>query len=98
ASLVLHGETHTVTNSISEALGRAEEGDTIIIPGPQVYRERLVIAKPVRLIGANSPVVDSGGSGTTVLVTAPGVELRGLVLRNSGQDLAGYDSAIRIEA
>jgi len=88
--------THTVTDSISLAISNAHPGDTVVIPGPRVYREQIVINKPLRVIGTNSPIIDAGGSNHTINITAEGVKITGITARNSGKDLNTLDSAIMI--
>lgn len=90
--------TVPVTNSISEAIALAQEGDTVVLSGPTVYHERIVLNKPIRLLGTNAPIVDGGGSGTPLDIRAPNSEARGLVIRNSGHDIAAFDSGIMITA
>ena len=68
--------------SIGEALERAAPGDTVRV-GPGVYRERLVVERPVVLLGEGEPVVDAGGEGHVIEAFAP-IELRGFLLRASG--------------
>ena len=53
--------TFPVTDSISNALAQAQAGDTILVPGPGAFREHVVVAKSVRLLGTNAPVIDAGG-------------------------------------
>ena len=96
--VALQGATLTVTDSITGALARANHGDTILVPGPRIYSEHLVVDKTVTLAGTNAPVINGDGMGTTLLVTAPGVRLTGLALCDSGSNLAANDSGIRIEA
>lgn len=88
--------TVPVTDSICQAISRAQPGDTILIQGPRVFQERVVIDKPLRLIGTNSPAIDAGNSGTPLIVAAPDCEVQGLVIQNSGRDLSAFDSGIMI--
>jgi nitrous oxidase accessory protein len=62
-----------------------------------VYRERFTVDKRVALVGRPGAVVDGGGQGTVVRIAAAGAELRGLVLRNSGDSYAREDAGIRID-
>lgn len=96
AAVVSHGATIVATDSIQRALDEARDGDTILVQGPHVFREHMVINKSVRLLGTNSPTLDAGGSGTTLTIQANDVEIRGLQIRNSGKDLAAFDSAVMI--
>ena len=85
-------------DSIAQALAEAQAGDTILVSGPTVFREHVEINKTVLLLGTNAPVIDAGAAGSAVTIHAPGVELRGLSIRNSGRDLGNYDSAVMITA
>ncbi len=76
----------------------AQEGDTVLVQGPAVFHEHVVLRKSVRLLGTNAPVIDADGSGTPLAITAPNCEVRGLVLRNSGHDLTAFDSGVMITA
>ena len=98
SSAALLGATVPVTDSISHALALAQEGDTVLVPGPAVFHEHVVLAKSIRLLGTNAPVIDADGSGTPLAITAPNCEVRGLVLRHSGHDLTAFDSGIMITA
>ena len=86
--------TITAGDSISRALEAAQEDDTVLVQGPAIFHEHVVIGKAVRLLGTNSPVIDGGGSGTPLKVCAQHVEIAGMVIRNSGHDLTAFDSGI----
>jgi nitrous oxidase accessory protein len=58
----------------------------------------VVVDKRVTLIGYDWPVVDGGGEGTVVKLVAPGVVVRGFVIRNSGDSLDAENSGIAVEA
>jgi len=85
-------ERHSVTGALSSACA----GDTIVLVGPKVFREHVIITRPIRLLGTNSAVIDAGADGTPVTVAAPNVEIRGILIRNSGQDLTAFDSGVMI--
>src|SRR5262245_36187935 len=76
-----------VTGSIASAIAAAQPGDTLELAGPAVFAEKVVINKPLRIVGVNSPVLDGGGAGTCVTIAASDVEIRGCTMRNSGKDL-----------
>lgn len=95
-SIHLHGATIVVTDSIERALNEARAGDTVLLRGPRVFRERIVVNKPVRLLGTNSARLDGDGRGTTLTIQANDVEIGGLSISNSGDDLAAFDSAVMI--
>jgi len=90
------GSTFQVTDSISRSVNEAQPGDTILVSGPAVFHERIVLNKPVRLLGTNSPVIDADGAGTCLTMAGPETEVSGFVIRNSGPDLAGFDSGVMI--
>lgn len=83
--------------AIGRAIEEAEEGAVVEI-GPGVYREHVRIGKRVTLVGRGRPVIDGGGSGDVVEITAPGVTFRGFVVRNTGADLDRENAAIRAVA
>lgn len=92
------GTTIPVTNSISEAIAAAQAGDTVLIPGPGVFHEHVVLGKSVRLLGTNAPVIDADGIGTPLTITGVEAKACRLVLKNSGRDLGGFDSGVMITA
>lgn len=69
-------------STVSAAVDSARPGDTVrVLPGR--YRERVVIDRPVTMIGVDRPVIDAGGRGHVLEATAP-VEVRGFELRATG--------------
>jgi nitrous oxidase accessory protein len=83
--------------SIADRIACAAPGDVIEV-GPGVYRERIRIDKPLRLVGVGRPVIDGGGSGDIVEIVAPSVEFSGFEVRNTGIDLDKENCAIRVLA
>jgi nitrous oxidase accessory protein len=96
ASAAANGATIVANDSVALAMAKAQDGDTVLVQGPAVFQERIVIGKTLHLIGTNSPVIDADGSGTPVTIAAPGVEVRGFTIRNSGRDLTTFDSGVMI--
>jgi parallel beta-helix repeat protein len=92
AELVVAGAHPTIT----QALAAAHDGDTVIVPSG-VHREHVVINRRVRLVGRPGAVIDGDDDGTVLRITAPGVEVRGLTLRNSGSTYTTEDAGIRID-
>jgi nitrous oxidase accessory protein len=72
----------TELSTVTEALESAAPGDTVVV-GPGVYRERLVVSRPVVLLGEEWPVIDGEGQGHVIEATAP-IEIRGFIVRGSG--------------
>src|SRR5579884_326688 len=94
--------TYTVSptcprHSISKAIEIANEGDTIEVKAG-VYKERIVIDKPLKLIGINRPVIDGNGEGTVVLIKAPGCTFRGFWVKGSGESLNAEDAGISLDS
>jgi parallel beta-helix repeat protein len=86
----LEPETWTVDGSgsadfqtIQDAINAAQNGDSIFVRRG-VYQEHITVNTSVSLTGENrsATVVDGGGSGTVVLVTADDVKLHGFTVRN----------------
>jgi nitrous oxidase accessory protein len=96
ATIAASSATVPVTTSISFALAQARDGDTVLVPGPVVFHEHVVITKSIRLVGTNSPVIDADHSGTSITIVAPNVEVRDLMIRNSGRNLVMSDSGVMI--
>lgn len=83
--------------SIRAALADARPGDTVRV-GPGVYHGSLLVDRPVTLLGTGRPVVDGGGRGHVVEITAPGVTVRGFTLRASGENPEREDAGVMVRA
>lgn len=81
--------------SIQEQIDSAQPGDTLTFDGG-VYNERVVIDKPLTLMGVNDPVIDGGGDGDVVTITADDVTLSRFVIRNGGQAFSQEPAAVKI--
>lgn len=95
---VVAAETVAVGESLTRAVAAAQPGDTLVLAGPRVFHGPVVLDKPLRLIGANAPVLDGDGVGSVLTITSPDVEVRGVTVRHSGRDLNALDSGIMITA
>ncbi|MDZ4831798.1 MAG: nitrous oxide reductase family maturation protein NosD [Phycisphaerae bacterium] len=93
----LHNRPDGPATSISARIASARDGDVIEI-GPGTYREHLRIDKAVRLVGRDQPVIDGGGDGDIVEITAEGAEFSGFVVRDTGIDLDRENCGIRVLA
>lgn len=95
-SLAATASTVPVTGALAPVVAQAQDGDTILVQGPCVFHEHIVINKSIRLLGTNSPVIDGDDSGTPLTIAAADVEVAGMIVRNSGRDLSKFDSGIMI--
>ena len=73
---------------IQATINRASEGDRIIVKSGN-YRENLNVTKNLSLIGLDSgggkPVIDGGGFGSAVVISADQVLFEGFAVTNSGK-------------
>jgi parallel beta-helix repeat protein len=75
--------------SIQEAVEAASPGDIIEVQAGSYY-ENLNITKPLKIIGIGNPVVDAGGRGSAIMLSAGGITLEGLVAVNAScRDCSG---------
>ena len=80
--------------TVQATIERAGHGDTIVVPAG-TWRGPVVVDKTVTLTSAGG-VIDGGGAGSVVTVTAPGAVLDGLRITHSGRDLQGPDSCVYV--
>jgi len=73
--------------TIQLAVDAANPGDTIFVYSG-TYHENVVIDKALELVGQdrNTTMVDGGGSSDTIYVSAAGMEIRDITVRNSGSN------------
>jgi nitrous oxidase accessory protein len=86
----------TDRGSLQAILDRAAPGDVVVL-GPGSYDGPIRIDKALILRGRDA-IVDGGGVGTPLVVSAPGARVEGLTVQNSGNDVGGPDACIYIEA
>ncbi len=78
---------------VQAAVAAAEPGSTIeLLPG--IHRGPVRLDRAVALVGRDGAVLEAGGHGSVVWVTAEGASVRNLVLRGSGSDLVAMDSGV----
>ena len=81
---------------LQAVLDRARAGDVIEL-APGDYKGAIRIDRHVVLTGRPGAVLDGGGAGNVVTVTAPDVTIRGVTIRGSGRDLQTMDSGVFLE-
>ena len=83
---------------ISPAIAAAASGDVIRVIGG-VYREDLVLDKPLALIGEGHPTLFGTGLGSVVTIVAPGCELSGFTIESSGLgETNEMDAAVQVRS
>lgn len=80
---------------LQAALDRAADGDTVKLEAG-TYRGPLRVDRRITLEGVAGTVVDGGGQGSVITISAPEAAVRGLEIRGSGRSLESMDSAIFI--
>ncbi|RMD63637.1 MAG: nitrous oxide reductase family maturation protein NosD [Planctomycetota bacterium] len=81
---------------LAHAVATAPPGATIRVP-PGVYTGPVRLDRPLTLVGEGWPVLDGGGEGDVVDVTAPDVTVRGFVIRNTGDSLDRENAGVAVE-
>jgi nitrous oxidase accessory protein len=81
---------------LQAVLDRAQDGDIIEL-APGEYKGSIRIDRRVVLTGRPGAVLNGGGAGNVVTVTAPDVTVRGVTIKDSGRDLQTMDSGIFLE-
>jgi nitrous oxidase accessory protein len=101
AALLLPGlaaaEVRTLApgDDLAAALAGAVPGDEIVLSAG-THAGRVTLDRAVTLRGEPGAVLDGGGEGSVVDVTAPGVIVRGLTIRGSGSDRTAMDAGVNL--
>jgi nitrous oxidase accessory protein len=81
---------------IAPAIAAAAAGDVIEVSAG-VYRENLVVDKPLRIVGVGRPVLFGTGVGSVVTLAAGGSEISGFAIEGSGRgDTNQMDAGIQV--
>ena len=83
-------------DGLQAAILAAGPGDTLRLAAG-LHRGAVRIDRPLTLEGAPGAVVDAGGKGQVIRVSAPDVTVRGLVVHGSGTSLADMDAGIFLD-
>ena len=79
---------------LQSILSSATAGDEVRLGGG-TWTGHFRVERAVHLIG-ESALLDGGGTGTVLVVDAPGAIVEGLRIRGSGHDLGGPDSGVYV--
>lgn len=83
------------SKQLIKQVNQANSGDTIIVYSG-VYRVNLTLRVPLHLTGIGNPVLDGGGHGNVVRLSAPNITVKGFTIRNSGINLTTMDAGVFI--
>ena len=62
-----------VFSSITMAINTAKPHDEILVYGKKIYKERLLINKPITLKGVGTPIIDGSKKGNVIEIKADNV-------------------------
>jgi parallel beta-helix repeat protein len=81
-------------SKIQWAIDNASDGDIVFVYN-RTYYENVVVNKTINLIGEdrNNTIIDSGGIGDVVSITANWVNITGFTISNGGYGISIWDSA-----
>jgi nitrous oxidase accessory protein len=88
-------EVSPAPGSVAAAIATAEPGDVVLLR-PGTYAGPLEIARAITLRGEPGAVIDGGGRGTVLRVTASGASVENVTLRGSGGDVQETDAGIHV--
>jgi len=84
------------SGALAERVATASPGAVITV-SPGVHRVNLRITRALTLVGKPGAILDGGGQGDVLRISASDVAVRGLTIRNSGIDLTAMNAGIFIE-
>src|SRR5262245_25583620 len=93
-----NAETLTVAPNrpLQALLDGARAGDVVELAAGE-YHGAIRIDRPLVLTGGRGVVLDGGGDGNVVTISAPDVTIRGVTVRGSGRDLQAMNSGIFLQ-
>lgn len=84
------------TGTLAGRIAGAPEGSTLLVPAG-TYLGPVVIDRTLTLVADGKVILDGGGTGDVVRITADGVTLRGFTVRNSARNVSDEPTGIRLE-
>jgi nitrous oxidase accessory protein len=82
--------------TVSEAVNKAVDGDTVLIRKAVYSVNNIVITKKITLIGDDFPTLDGAGKFQILSITGKGVVVRNIHFANSGYSSVSDISAVKI--
>lgn len=83
-------------DGLAAVVAAAAPGDEIVLSAG-IHAGPVTLDRALTLRGDPGAVLDGGGKGSVVTVTAAGVTVRGLTIRGSGADRAAMDAGLVLE-
>jgi len=84
-------------DALRTAVAGAVDGDTLLLEAG-TYRGPVTIDRSIVVTSEGGAVIDGGGEGTVLEVTAPNVTLQHITIRNSGISLTREDAGVTATA
>lgn len=83
--IISNSTTEIIKNStkLSDILLKSPDYSTLFIYSG-IYKERLSLTRPTRLIGIGNPIIDAGGYGAGISISSSNNIISGLTITNSG--------------
>ncbi len=81
--------------ALARAVKMAEAGDVLRL-GAGTYSGDVVVDRPLTITGNPGTVIEGSGTASVIVVQAPDVTLRGLLIRGSGSSNQALDAAVRL--
>lgn len=86
----------TDTATLTQALTRAQDGDTIVL-ATAVYEGNFTVSRAIHLKGEAGATLDALRQGSALTIAAPKVIVEGLNIRHWGRDLYYHDAGILLQ-
>ncbi|MFC6688398.1 nitrous oxide reductase family maturation protein NosD [Jhaorihella thermophila] len=81
--------------ALAEAMKTAGAGDTLRL-APGIHAGPVTLDRPLSLVCAEDAVIDGGGQGSAVTVSAPDSMVQGCIIRGSGSSHDAIDSGVKL--
>ncbi len=87
----------THVRTIQEGINNASSGDTVFVRNGTYY-EHVVVNKTIELLGEDkeSTIIDGGGIGDVVYISADSIDLTNIKIQNSGE--SGWSAGIELHS